>query len=219
MVRPLLIVTLCVAAAILSLHGEDAATTPAPRIPRLPGSFALEKRFTYKAADHSKESQEVQAAAEFLAMFPRPQTVDLEQTGAIRREKVRMTDGSRWEKWRAGQMRFSINEAAPDHVAVYAPGMDLYQAENQGDFEELGWIKEAASAGEAVVGKQKCLVFRLGENVAWLDADTGLPVVFESPTVKVTYTYKEPPAKALELPPRFQKRMEEVQNAWAGRPQ
>ena len=190
-----------------------------PAVPALPTNFSLVKKFTYRDKTLPEDASETaKAAAAFLSRFPRPLQVEVVQTGAVRKEDVRMTDGSRWENWKSGEYRFSVNESSPDYIDVSAPGMSLYQVAEKADFEELTWLSGATSAGEGEKNGRKCAIFRSGDQTVWLELSSGFPVQLESPTMQVTYTFKNPPTESLRLPEKFNKRLEEVSKAWAGRP-
>jgi len=220
MVKQLLIPILAAALGVAAF-GQEAAPGPAPSATAqgislaLPEWIAFTKKFTYKPKPASGDDEKAQKLERFLAQMVRPTDVDVTKTGHIRKEQIRFNDHTSQERWSSGEYRFIIHSAEPDYVQVLVSGVNT-EDEKISDFAELGWVRHASFLGEETKNGIKCAVYRLGEQTAWIEPGRRLPVYFESPTMQVSYRYRASPTKALVLPDRFTKRLEQVRRAWAG---
>ena len=225
MVKQLLIPILATALSVAAFSQEaapgaasSASPQGAPLVETLPERIAFTKKFTYKQRPARSGDEEAQKLERFLAQMVRPADVDVTKTGDIRKERVRFTDNTSQERWRSGEYRFVIHSAEPTYVQVLVSGVNT-EDENISDFVELGWVRHASFLGEQTKNGIKCAVYRLGEQTAWIEPGSRLPVYFESPTMQVSYRYRPTPTEALVLPERFAKRLEQVRRAWAGQPE
>lgn len=207
-------------AGLLSALNANGQST-VPKL-SLPERCALSKTITHQAAElPGNASEKVKAARAFLDQIPKVVQVDIVRTGNVQREIVKLSNGTSQERWKEKDLLFMIDSASPERIAVTSPQMNIYELEGTGfsDLQELSWIRDAVFAGKEKRGNLECDVYRAGDRTVWVDPSSQLPVFFNSPQVRVSYQYKNPPSSALVLPEKFRKRMEQIFNAWTGRPQ
>ena len=198
----------------------DSGQTPPPSPPyvgALSGNFTLIKKFAYPPLDASATA--VQKAEQTIPTnFIE---VDAVKTGAIRKDDQHFKDGSGREIWRVQAYRFTVDLLHPDSVNLdYTGGPNdsplLGRYRDADDFPELSWILGPTFQGIQLRHDKKCYVFKSGEQTAWIDTTTHLPVYFESKTMQVTYTYSDPPDEPLQLPKGYAEKLEKFKRALRG---
>lgn len=215
MVKPLFLL-----AGLLLLANANGQNN-APSL-SLPDRCALSKTIAHQAAElPGNASEKVKAARAFLDQIPKVVQIDIVRTGDVQKETVKLNNGSTQERWKEKDMLFMIDSASPERIAVTSPKMNIYELEGTGfsDLQELSWIRDAVFTGKEKRGNLECEVYRAGDRTVWVDPSSRLPIFFNSPQVRVSYQYKTPPSSPLVLPDKFRKRMEQIFNAWTGRPQ
>jgi hypothetical protein len=203
-------------------HAQTPTPPPDPQIAALPANVVYRKSYTYppNAPDENLGAEE-KALRQFKASFPKTEQLEVTKTGQIRREIEHMTDGSDLERWKSGEFSFFTSTSLPGQILVSAPGMtptdNPIDIGNKSDFAELAWINRNSFRGEETRQGSTYYVYREGGRLAWIASSTKLPVYFESPELKISYTYEPPPAAPLKLPEKLLKKLEDVKKAWTGR--
>jgi hypothetical protein len=214
-----------IASATWPAQAQDAAAPPAgtPVPAPLTGDFTLTKKFSYLTppdAPHLTADQ--QAAQNFL----HPAATKIVQSeivakGGLRRDVNQNSDGSTVTIWRVQTYRFTVYSAHPQGVIVnQVAGTDDPHAPNQyrdgADFAELSWITPAAFSGRQTQQGKQCYIYKVGDQTAYVDVSTRLPIYFQSKTVQVTYTYSPPPDDPLQFPAGYPEKLDKFQRALRG---
>jgi len=193
---------------------DDSSTKPAPPSPPfvgvLSGDYVFTKAFTYKQQqedpNETKEQKDVQA---FLtSRFPTLKEVDSKETGNVREDKQVFTSGLSQEIWRVDLFRLTVYSNSPDSISVttFLPG----QSQDPPDFPELTWVNRSLFQDVETLQGKPCYVYKSGDQTAWIDKSTRLPVFFDSKAMQVTYTYKTPD-EPLQLPDKLAKKLQAAQ--------
>jgi len=193
---------------------DDNSTKPSPPSPpyvgSLSGDYVFTKTFTYKQQqedpNETKEQKDVQA---FLASrFPTLKEVDSKETGNVRQDRQVFTSGLSQEIWRVDLYRLTVYSNSPDSISVtsFLPG----QSQDSPDFPELNWVNGSLFQGEQILQGKKCYAYKSGDQTAWIEKSSRLPVFFDSKAMQVSYTYKTPDLP-LQLPDQLAKKLQAAQ--------
>jgi hypothetical protein len=221
-IQALILLPLIFAAGFLArAQDSDSGQTPPPSPPyvgAVSGDFTLVKKFTYLGSDTPLTNAQ-KAAQDFLSP-PSAKTNELDaiETGAIRKDKEIFLDGSSREIWRLQSYRFTVYAAHPNSI-IMDIAVDPNNTEAVGrykdaaDFPELSWIQGPMFTGIQMQGDKKCYTYKQGEQTAWIDTATRLPVHFKSKSMEVTYTYSGPPDEPLQLPQSIGEKLQNYKRA------
>ncbi len=203
-------------------YSQDEATPPPahPTIAALSGDFSLEKKFTYTTpqdAPHLTPDQ--QAAYDFL----HPQSAKLVEVnaaskGGVRRDIQHFANGKGLEIWRVQDYRLTMWPDKPKSIVVNLVSTvndpsSPNQYHDATDFPELDWAANAGFSAVKMYGDKKCFVYKLGDQVLWVDAATHLPAFYESKILQVTYTWSAAPDAPLQLPEGAVQKIEKFKHA------
>jgi hypothetical protein len=205
----------------------DSGQTPPPAPPyvgALSGDFTLVKKYTYLVPTIPLPPAQ-QAAQDFLSpAAAKIKELDAVKRGAVRKDMELYLDGSSREVWRLQSYRFTVYSSHPNSIildvaAVAAapnssPIVGRYQ--DASDFLELSWIQGPLFQGIQMQQGKKCYTYKQGDQVAWIDTATLLPVYLQSKTMQVSYTYSPPPNDTLELPKAFVEKLQNYKRATGG---
>jgi hypothetical protein len=203
----------------------DSGQPPAPAKPyirALPAEFSLVEKYTYVAPETKLTPQE-QAAADFM----RPAAGKVNELrviaqGGIRRESMRYADGHTQEVWRIRSCRLAVNPAQPNSImaSIVATGPYNPNSPNQyrdtADFAELAWVDEASYEGVQTQQGRKCYAFKSGDQTAWIDVTTHLPVYFFSSALLISYVYSQTLDEPLKVPPAIADRFAQLNRVMHG---
>jgi hypothetical protein len=237
MVKKLIPSFLCFLLLAAPRYDASAQTTPSAAsvlqpdttvLGSLPDSFTFKKKITYlkdaSPADDPPNRTEGQKAT--MALYKKLMKghlgklveLDSTQTAKVRKDILHMSDGMVQENWRYDAIRFHTESLYPDYVGISPAQQGNRVIADAPDFEELSWINEKTFTRTEAKNGVEYDVHCLADKTAWLDQNTHLPIAFESAEMKVAYSYGPPPAAPLQLPPKMQKRLTEIQHAWSGAP-
>jgi hypothetical protein len=210
---PLLLVSWSLARAQNADSGQTPPPSP-PYVAPLTGDFTLVKKFTYLTPP-DQNLTEAQKVAQNLLSPPSSKLdqVTMVKNGAVRKDSERFVNGSGRETWGLQDYRFTTYSAYPNNVIInvvnnrIAPGSQN-QYQNTPDFPELSWIKASSYQGVQMQQGKKCYAYKDGDQTAWIDVSTHLPVYLESKTLQVTYTFSDPPDEPLQLPQGYAQKLQ-----------
>jgi hypothetical protein len=181
-----------------------------PYVGTLRGDFTFIKKFVYKQkATDTPATTPPPTQAPDLAEF------DSVQTGTLRKDKEIYLDGTSSEIWRSGSLRFVLKSAFPGTVLVASQMLSYYQ--DPSEFQEVRWVGASSFQGEQPIGDKKCYYYKKGDESAWIDESTHLPLLFDSTSVHVTYAYGKP-TSALQLPEICAQKLQQMNRSWSGKP-
>ena len=201
-------------------HAQDTDQPSPPTPPyaaALTGNFTLVKKYNYPAAD--AEFTPEQKAEQTIPT--NPTEIDVVKTGGLRKDTEKRLDGSGWEIWRYQSYRFTVDLAHPESVNLDYAGKPndsplLGRYHDASDFPELSWVDGPMYQGVQTRDDKKCYTYKQGDQTAWIDAATRLPVYFESKTVQVSYTFSAGPDEPLQLPKGYAEKLVKFQRALRG---
>ena len=219
-----LLITVCLALNIVHSQEATPALTPPPdpQVAPLPDKISFVKTFIYRPDPQNPNATDQEKALEqFKSKFPRLEKLDVVKTGMTAKEIQHFSNGTSLEVWKWGDTTFQVYSANPNQIMVTAPGMGPAEADaavsGLAEFGEFAWVSSKAYHGEEVKQGFKCSFYKAGDQMAWVDQKSRLPVFFQSSKVQVLFTYRVSPEGSLLLPERFTKKLEAVKRAWMGR--
>ncbi len=185
---------------------------PPPYVGRLTGDFTFIKKLVYKPQP-PKIAPTTAASPEETPSGPDLKELDAVKVGGWRRDKQSFVDNTNSEIWRCKNVRFLLSSSDPSNILVIFPLITGYK--DVPDFQEVEWVGADSFQGEEDYQGKTCYVYKSGDQTAYIDKATTLPVYLESGSRQVSYSYAPPPQN-LQMPPNFEKRFQQVQRAWTG---
>jgi len=194
-------------------RGQDADLTkitppPKPYVGSLKGNIMFTTVFTYKTAGSHPE------VFGRVPTDPDIKEIDTVVSGTLRKDRQLFADGTNTEIWRSGPYRLIVYSSDPSYILAAIPSPNGF--EDATDFKELDWINGQAFQGEQVYQGKKCFFYKAGTQSAWIDESSLLPLYFESDIVQATYSCTPFENGPLQLPDKFEKRLQELKQAWSG---
>jgi hypothetical protein len=220
---PLLLLASLTSALSSTAHAQETDSAEAPQRPfigPLPANFSLVKKFTYPSDDPSLTADD--KASQGLGTNTKE--VDVVKSGPLRKDTETFLDGTACTIWREQFYRMTTYAAHPDGVAMSVAGgpndsPQLGRYRDPSDFPELAWIDQAGPAGFQGIQMQrgrKCYAFKSGDQTAWVDISTKMPVLFKSKLMEVAYTFSDAPDEPLQLPDGYAAKLEKFKRALRG---
>jgi hypothetical protein len=207
----------------LSCIANDRASAAQNLIPpdplyrnQLSGNLSFHAKYTHKTptANPNLTEAEKKAFQEVQSQFHKITRLEVVQTGEVRKDRVFYDDGSHFEIWRSGNMRFKSSSLSNSTDLYFT---DQYGYQDPPDFTDLTWITRETYQGAQIRESRKCHVYKLQDRSAWIDAATLLPLYQDSSSLTITYTYQDPPSDPLKLPEKFTRQLAQLKNVLAGR--
>lgn len=197
---------------------QNPAPPPDPQVAHLPGSVSFIKSFAYP----NEEKPKKKSLKQFHSQFPQLVRLEVVRTGQTQKEVESYTDGTVTEKWKSGQITLFASSSMPDQIMATSSGMEAHEEATPGDpvqdiFPELAWVNSGSFKKEQLRQGVKCLLYKADDQTAWLSQETRLPVFFQNSKMQVSYLFQTPPDEPLQLPEKFEKKLEAVKRAWSGR--
>lgn len=202
---------------------EDAP--PDPQLAAMPDRVSFVKTYAYRAATPDpNQDPKAKALADYMAQIhPRLAKLEVVKTGDIKQEIHRFTTGLAREVWKSGKSVFIMDSSVPGMIMTGRDdGGDAGNpsvSEGSGDFQEVSWVSAQSFRGEEVRLGVKCFIYKSGDRTAWLSVSGRLPVLFASPQMQVSYSYRPRPDVMMKLPEKLVKEKESVRRAWSGQRQ
>jgi len=195
--------------------GQASPPSP-PYVRALSGDFALVRKFSYPSGNSLTPEQKAEQGVPTNLM-----EVDAVKKGAVRKDTEHFLDGSGRTIWRVDAYRFIVYLAHPDEVTLnYAGGPNdsplLGRYRDAADFPELDWITAGTFQGVQMWQDKKCFAYKSGDDAAWIDFSTHLPLYYSSKTVQITYTWSNPPDEPLNLPAGYLEKLNKYKRAMRG---
>ena len=75
----------------------------------------------------------------------------------------------------------------------------------------MRWLKLSDYDKVVAFEKQACYHYVHGDNEAWINADTNMPVAYKNSRTIYSYKFNDFPNETLKLPPDYQKAWDKVQ--------
>ena len=181
----------------------------------------MTKKFTY-VAQKEELSPEQQAARDFLApLAAKLREVEIIKSGGVRKDTQLFMEGKGREIWRFQNYRFTIDLARPESVNIdVLSTSDSPDSPNQykdaEDFPELSWVNASSYKGVQTQQGKSCYVYKLGDQTAWIEVATRMPVYYESKAMQISYTYSESNDRPLQLPVGFDEKLAKFKRALRG---
>lgn len=182
-----------------------------PYIAPIPEKICINKTFVYTtpAGPSTSHSSSIQGDI--------PLEINIMQTGDTRKEIWHCVNGTVIEKWRYQHYRFFTNPSNPASVGVHLErGLPEEQEQDLASLDEVSWVAMAFFHGEQQIQGRKCFVYKRGNETAWIDETSRLPIAYESARVRIAYMYPPAPAQALQLPQALMAKVKAITNAWSG---
>jgi len=200
MIRSTYITLLALAITVGSLAAQEEIPPPrAPFVAPIPG-FA---DWSIRAVPPAAQGQDKGPS---LINERTPVVTQTTRTQSIRHRVVTYGDGSKLETWQSGTAMMSDLDASQVAVADMTQ-VQSFDLATQDIFQETAWVNIQNYQGIAILDKAKYYHYASGDQEAWIDIATKLPVAYKKDGLLYRFQFNTPPTALLVLPERYQEAM------------
>jgi hypothetical protein len=201
-----LTVIFCLAMVYRAAAAPDIA--PVPRLATAPSESAWTIDYQYKSPNPLLKPPDPSYTALFEKMRsenPRLLNVQVVKAGDRRNEIYQYDDGSQTVWWVVKDSL--VIDMRLSHFLTFNTSSDPLSPRFTHDFDSLAWIDQAEYQGHKIFQGADCCVYYTkgtadhGEETAYIDAKSGLPIGAQQGDVTLSYTFKSS-NKAIEIPPK-----------------
>ena len=168
---------------------------PDPRLGTAPAMSAWTITYQYAKPDPYLTPPDPSQAALYARMhknFPRLIQINVTKAGNNRKEVYSLNDQEQSIRWIMGNLLLWLNPTRKTSAIWNAKMPDAIQFTH--DFDSLDWVNTADYQGHQTFQQVDCCTYHaantpLGEQTAYINAKTGLPVATVAGTVTVSYSF------------------------------